>query len=139
MPLSAREAFKVGFLARCAEEGCSAEEMHTRVAQAREKVGAFFWNMNPIDAAGRTAGAVGKLIGDLGRAGGTAAVVAPFGVGALGGYGAAKLTDVDETDADELKKRELIAEYKRLADRARRHREAKAYRDQRVSSRRMLI
>ncbi len=96
-----REAFKFGFLLRCADEGLSPE-------QTRERV---------------------KLAYGLGAAAGLA-IKAPLAIAALGipaaalagagaGYVGAKLTD-PPVDPDEAKKQELIAAYRQQADRARR-------------------
>jgi hypothetical protein len=57
-------------------------------------------------------------------------IAAPFGIGALGGYLTGRGQDVSTEDIDEFKKRELIAEYKRLTEQAKRSRLTKDYAQQ---------
>jgi hypothetical protein len=103
-----RDAFKLGFLARCAEEGLTGEKLAARLASV-EKVAAG-------DGVG---GALAALYG------------VPIGLGLLGGgaagWGAAKLMEPRLSD-DEIKAQELAHTYKVYADRIRARRKAKQYR-----------
>jgi len=92
--LTAREAFKAGFLARCAEDGLGPGQAHTLVKAAL----------------GLT-----DLPDMAGKAGLALAGTAPLMLGGGLGYLAAKATDADDTDATDLKRRELIDEYVRQA------------------------
>lgn len=118
--LSAREAFKVGFLARCAEDGLSLPESLEAVKTATEKL-AF----------------LGSLVGgamDMGKSvigtgmhyGVPLALAAPPALGALAGAGLAKATDIDDEDVNEIKDREVLNAYKNETARLRRQ---KAVRD----------
>jgi hypothetical protein len=110
---AAKDAFKLGFLTRCAEEGLTGETLAARLARAaafNEK------------AAG--------VVADIANAGLTAAGI-PIGAALLGGgalgYGAAKLT-APKLDEDEMKNQELIHTYKVMAARAKSQRKLRAYR-----------
>jgi hypothetical protein len=97
-----REAFKFGFLLRCADEHLSPEQIRERVKLA----------YGPALGAAATAGKLG--LGALGL-GIPLAALGGAGVGYVG----AKITD-PPVDPDEAKKQELIAAYRQQADRARR-------------------
>lgn len=103
-----REAFKLGFLLRCAEEHLSPEETHARVKSA-------------------------TLLGGLGTTAGVGLGAAGLGLGAAAGVGAgagwlgAKLTEPD-MDAEDAKMQELIAAFHQQADQARRTAARIAYR-----------
>jgi len=96
--LSPQESFRMGFLLRCAEEGCNTEEIKERVKYAAGGLGATLkalfanWAKLPAHAA----------IGGLG----TALVAGP----AIG-YGAAKLQG-SNVDPEEVNQQELINAYK---------------------------
>jgi hypothetical protein len=108
--LTAREAFKVGFMLKCAEAGLSKAEIAACMAKA-----AGMWS----DAAS-AASSVGNAVG-------TAGIAAPILLGGGLGYLAhrAATPDVDE---GELKTQELIEEFKHYARRAKEHQRAKAMR-----------
>jgi len=115
--LTPKEAFKVGFLSRCVEDGLSLEQTHARVKQA-------------MDMLQKRAGVTDTLLSVPGKAldlakpvmgaglnwGIPLALAAPPIVGGIAGYSLGKMGDVDDTDVDEIKKRELIEAYKRYAD-----------------------
>lgn len=105
--LTAKEAFKVGFLSRCADMGLNDEETHELVKKALDL------------GIGSALGALGTLAEKPLSFGLTAAMIAPPAIGAGMGYGLSQLTDADDTDVDELRKSELIDEYRRLADQIR--------------------
>lgn len=52
---------------------------------------------------------------------------APPILGGLAGYGIAKATDVDDTDADAIKNQELVEEYRRQAERLQRQKAVRDY------------
>jgi hypothetical protein len=101
------EAFKIGFLARCAEERLSPDQTAERV-KAAGVLG---------DAAG-IGGTALKLLLGIG-------VGAPMAGGMLAGHQLAKAQD-DDLNVPELQTRELIEEYNRMADLARRQAELRA-------------
>jgi hypothetical protein len=123
--LSPRDAFKVNFLARCVEAGMGPADIELAVKRA--------------SFAGAAAGSAGRLLGGALRIGGNLAtgvglplaLAAPPVIGGLGGYALARATDVDDTDLDEVKDREVMDEYRRQLDALARQRAARDYRQQR--------
>lgn len=118
--LNSREAFKVGFLQRCADAGLDAEETQQAIKEAVE----FVKNASlsdflskpyekVLDVIGNTASHAGQNVGNLGL---TAMVLGPAAAGLAGGYGLSRLGDVDDTDVNAIKQRELIDEYYRQID-----------------------
>lgn len=115
MDLTTKEAFRLGFLARCSEEGLTGQDLADRLASVTEKQ------------------ALGGLFGGLGAgANGFATILGlPAAAGLLGGaglgYGAAKLTDPG-ISADDIKAQELAETYRMYAAKARANRKAHQYR-----------
>lgn len=129
--LNTREAFKFGFLLRCADEALSREDTQARVKMAS---GALE-DMEKRAGAGAGAGAIAggmasgvwgalKLVPSLAWLGAGAAGVS----GLAGGYGLGKMTE-EESDIGDIKKQELIAAYQQQADRIRRAMRSRAYRN----------
>jgi hypothetical protein len=100
-----RDAFKIGFLLRCAEEHLTAEETRGRIKSAH-------WT-------GTVAG--------LGALGAGTGLAASAGIGAGAGWLGAKLTEPD-MDAEDAKMQELIAAFRQQADQAKRTAARIAYR-----------
>jgi len=102
-----KDAFKLGFLTRCAEEGLTGEKLASRLDLAEKA-------------------AEGKLTGAL-----TALYGVPIGLGLLGGgalgYGTAKLMEPKLSD-DEIKAQELAHTYRVMGDRLKARRRMKQYR-----------
>lgn len=124
--LEARDAFKVGFLARCVTDGLSTPQI---VKQAERAA-----TLLEKQAAGVLGTALGKVmdtgssvLGGLAGYGIPVAAVAPWVAGGLGGYGLAKATDIDDTDVQDIKDHEVLAEYRRQAARLRRQRAVRDY------------
>lgn len=126
--MSPKDAFKVGFLSRCVEEGRSIEEIPPLVKAALEKVAFLKDLLGGAKSLGSTALSVGAPM----------ALAAPPLLGGVAGYTAAKLTDVDDTDVNEIKKRELIEELQRQTDRLTRERAIRDYRQQRQKTGRIF-
>ncbi len=102
-PLTEKQAFRYGFLLRCAEAGHDAAALaEAGVKRAEEGIGS-------------------KLIG-LGGKGLVLGLTLPFaaaaGLGALGGAGVAKMRETP-VDPDEVRNQELIAAYDSYARQAR--------------------
>ncbi len=117
MSLTPRQAFKFGFLLRCAERGLSREQTKECIKEA----GAIMAKQADL---ADTIGSVlqgAKNLGVYGLAGSAAG-----GLGA--GYGLAQLTE-PQSDPEEIKQQELIATYKQQVDRIRRSMAARSYRD----------
>lgn len=109
------EAFKVGFLARCLEDGLSAEQTKALAKRA--------FNCSLEKSAVGVGDAFKALMaGASGLAGPALALglAAPPAVGGLSAYLYNKATDVDEAEVDDIKNRELVETYKRMADQLRR-------------------
>jgi hypothetical protein len=102
-----RDAFKLGFLTRCAEEGLTGEALEARL------------RLTEKDAVVGVADALG------------ATALLPVGASLLGGgalgWGAAKLMEPKLTE-DEIKAQELANTYRVYADRLRAKRKLKSYR-----------
>jgi hypothetical protein len=127
MDLTEKEAFRLGFLTRCAEEGLTGEDLRGRVKQA--SVNPADWLL-PIGAGGlglylaSRSPVVGPLVGLVPAAG--------LAAGSALGYGAAKVTEPN-ISADDIKAQELADTYRIYAQRARANRQAKKYRQARGS------
>jgi len=93
-----REAFKIGFMARCIEEELSQEKT--------------------AELMGKTAGLISQLLAAGGKAALPAAaltVAAPPTLGGLAAYFNNKAMDTDTTDIEEIKQKELVDSYERMA------------------------
>ena len=127
---SAKDAFKLGFLSRCAEEGLTGSMLQQRLKMAQEK-SALWPALLGIGAAGLGAAALGNSLTDGGKSllGGTAQTLGSLGAlglagGAGVGYGLAKATSPDITD-DDIRAQEIAQTYRVYADRARRKKRVK--------------
>jgi hypothetical protein len=135
MDVTDKEAFRIGFLSRCAEEGLTGDALTARIKSAAEKK-SWVWPA-------LTYGLGGALAAESLRRGGVTGGVKDFGLGALGligtgaaaglaggaglGYGLASATEPNISD-DDIRSQELAQTYKILADKARAKRKAKEYR-----------
>jgi hypothetical protein len=132
MPLTHEQAFKVGFLKKCAEDGLTLEETKQRVKFA---VRALKERGEKTAVWPLITGAGGLAVGGASRLGsaalsaapslmstlGTLGIVAPIIAGAGTGYLAAKGTNPDGKGAvEDAKQDEITGEYERLAEEARR-------------------
>lgn len=136
MPLNSNEAFKVGFLARCAADGLGPDEMLSRVKAARDLLQKRAFLGGLVDR-GLDLGT--SAVKGLGSYGIPAALAAPPILGGLAGYGLAKATDIDDTDVQAVKNRELIDEYRRQASILKRQRSIRDYRDERTRTGRVFM
>lgn len=130
MPLTPEEAFKVGFLLRCADEGLTPDETAERVKRASAMEKAAFPFVTPLVTAlgsGVASGITslpGKALGVAGAvlpAAAIAATATPALAGAGAGYLAARATSSDNDDLEQAKQDEIEGEYYRLAQEARRN------------------
>lgn len=100
--MTASEAFKVGFMSRCIDSGLTSA---AQMLDALEKSALSF----PGE----------KALTDLAGTGLSwaipALVAGPPILGYAAGRIAGKATDIDETDEEDVKQQELIAEYRRQA------------------------
>jgi len=108
--LTTQQSFVVGALARCADEGLDRPALEKRASMVDKFL---------------------KLLvatSGVGRFGLGLAAVLPPAVGAGVGYMAGLEPDVDQVDAETMKREELIGEYRRLAERANRSAARRSYR-----------
>ena len=109
-----REAFKIGFMARCVEERLSSE----KTAELMQKAG----ENGVLQALMSGAKDITYPLAAL-------ALAAPPAIGGLAAYFNNKATDTDVTDIEEIKKKELVNSYQRMSaqlNRAKKHRDGKA-------------
>jgi hypothetical protein len=128
MDMTPNEAFRLGFITRCAEEGLNGDQLQQRIKLAAEKK-AYMNYILPtlllgggLTLASRAPGMTGTAIGLPAAAG--------LGIGAGLGYGAAKVTEPN-ISADDIKAMELADTYKIYAARAQANRKAQKYRQSR--------
>lgn len=131
--LSPQEAFKLGFLSNCVEKGLSIEQMREEVKKASDQLvdvekRAF---LEPERAA--LWDDLGDLLKDVGRIGMGGLILGPPAIGAAGGILHSRLSDVDDEDVEDVKKREVADEYRRQAQRLR---QTARMRDQRTFKKR---
>jgi hypothetical protein len=119
MDVNEKEAFKLGFLYRCAEESLTGADLTGRIKSAEDLCKAGFIDFSVLNNA-------------LNATKGIAAAPIMLGTvaGGLGGHLAAKLTEPD-VDEDDLKAKELAAAYKAYAARAKTNRKLRLYRPER--------
>jgi hypothetical protein len=137
MSLTEKDAFKLGFLTRCAEESLSGGALAQRIADAGQWAAQEKTAKNPLvtfSPLDLGPGALARGVGGLGEtltAGGLAILSAPFVAapiaGAGLGYGAAKMIEPGISDED-VKAQELAATYKLYADKAKARRKGRKYR-----------
>lgn len=108
--LDSRQAFKAGFLEKCAANGLTREET---LAAIQKTAGFLDWLKTIAKGVGTGAGALWSGAAKPLMWG---AIGAPPAIGAAVGYGLGS-SDVDEDDIEDAKKREQIDEYKRQAER----------------------
>jgi len=118
--MSPQEGFKIGFLLACADRGLDAEEAHGLVKRA------FAGLDSVLDLPGRALSALGPTAAQTAI---LAGVGLPIAAGAGTGWAAAKLTD-DDSNVEEAKTDEVLAEYQRLTDQARRQAAVKQLKSQ---------
>lgn len=112
-----REAFKIGFMSRCIEEGLSQE----KTAELMEKA-ADGWGSGFVDAAKAVLYPATAL-----------ALAAPPTMGGLAAYFKNKTLDSDTNDVEEIKQKEMADSYRRMTDQLQR---SKALRERKASKKR---
>jgi len=117
--MTGKEAFLIGFLQRCAEDGLSLQDMEKHAEDLAAAVTdpvckeASLALLGGLYGAGKgVASAAAGLGGQAMSLAPLAAVGLPLAVGGALGYGAAKLTNLDNEDTDDLKHQELIDAYR---------------------------
>ena len=132
MSMSRQERFKFGFLLRCADDGCTPDEIRARVKVATFSLGDILGLKELLSGGASAAKTIAMLPVHAAAAGiGTAALG-----GAGVGWGAAKLQN-DDVDPEEAKRHELIAAYKLQADKLRQQAATRSYRKPQISGPRL--
>jgi hypothetical protein len=131
MEITAQEAFKLGFLARCAEEKLAGAELEARL----EKIAEFnkqaavsdLVNLSPINLGlGSLLPAAQTSLSALAQLYAVPPAAAIMGGAGLG-YGAAKMVE-PRVDEDEMKAQELATTYKLYAEKAKNRKKLRQYR-----------
>ena len=137
MDITPQDAFKLGFLARCAEErltGAALDARLEKVAEFNKKAaggkpsgGSSVIRFSPFEVGGGTAsGALSTLWQGLSGALAIPTAASILGGGALG-YGTAKMVEPNISE-DDIKAQELAATYKMYAEKAKARRKLRNYR-----------
>ena len=116
-----REAFKIGFYARCVEEGLSPEDTRALVKSASD---CFEKRAGGLKDLFDTAKGIGYPALGL-------AMAAPIALGGGAAYFTNKATDTDATDIEEIKQKELLETYRRMAEQMQRQRKMRDYKAER--------
>lgn len=131
MEITAQEAFKLGFLARCAEEKLAGAELEARLDKIAEfnKQAAVsdLVNLSPINLGlGSLLPAAQTTLSGLMQLYAVPPAAAIMGGAGLG-YGAAKMVE-PRVDEDEMKAQELATTYKLYAEKAKNRKKLRQYR-----------
>ena len=138
------EAFKLGFLARCVEEGLSPEQTCALAKQAEwpewaTPAGFFKQVFSPV----KTIADTGKSVVDLAKSSvlplATLGVGLPMGAGALAAYLQNKATDVSANDVEDVKRQELLQTYQRMTDQLNRAKQRNDYKQTRKQTGRVFL
>jgi hypothetical protein len=131
--MTANEAFKLGFLTRCVEEGMTPEQIHTLTKQAADSV-TQFTTKNIVNTA-KAPVDFGKSLLEFGRAAAPYAaglLAIPPSLGALAAYLKNQATErSDDSLLEEAKQQELTDTYHRMADQLQRAQQMRKYKQQR--------
>jgi len=137
MDITPQDAFKLGFLARCAEERLTGAVLNARldkVAEFNKKAaggkptgGSSVIKISPFEAGGGSlSGAASTLWQGLSGLLAVPTAASIMGGGALG-YGTAKMVEPNISE-DDIKAQELAATYKMYAEKAKARRKLRNYR-----------
>jgi len=111
MPLGPQDAFRLGFMYRCAEEGLVGEKLASRVEHLEKRAITDPW---------QAAKSLGANVATL-------PILGAITMGGLAGHVVGSTIDPEISD-DDLKAKELISTYKAYAARAKSRRKARTYR-----------
>jgi len=131
--LTAREAFKVGFISRCVEKGIPIEEIPGVVKQAMEKVAGVGDLIRGVTDIAK------PVVSTAMGYGVPLALAAPPVLGGLAGYTAAQVSDIDDTDVEEIKKKEIIDELRKRRSQLLRDKRMRDYRSRRKATGRVFL
>ena len=130
MDITPQDAFKLGFLARCAEEKLTGADLDARLEKVAEfNKGAFLGGVakwSPVDLGGLASSGLQNTVAGLAALYSTPVAASILGGGALG-YGTAKMVEPPVHD-DEIKAQEIADTYKLYAEKARARKKMRKYR-----------
>jgi hypothetical protein len=128
MEITAQDAFKLGFLARCAEEKLAGAELEARLEKIAEfnKRALDIAKWSPIDVSGILGSGAKHTLAGLSALYSIPPMAAIVGGSGLG-YGLAKFTEPAVND-DELKAEELATTYRLYAEKAKNRKKLRQYR-----------
>lgn len=127
--MTQRQLFKFAFISRCIEAGLVTPQAISEVLEKQAEIPGLGMATKGIDWL------LDKSVKGIGLG-----LVAPPILGVLGGYGAGTLMNrVDDTDEDDAKNDELVDEYRRQAQIARRRAMLQQYNNKRQRSGRVFL
>ena len=143
--MQTKEAFKLGFLTRCVEEGLSPEQTHAlakMAAEQLEKQAFTEWLSRQITSPVKNVADAYDSVIDAASStvplvAGTLAI--PPALGGLAAYLHNRATDVDATDIGQVKQKELADTYRRMADQLNRQKQLRDYKQERKRTGRVYL
>jgi hypothetical protein len=126
--MQVHEAFKLGFLSRCVEEGMSPEQTHGLSKMAAS----LFSPMGEVNNAVSAAGSIAPYL--------MAGLAIPPAIGGIAAYFANQAADTEGSRGIEnIKRQELQDTYERLAGQLQRQKERQDYKAKRKSTGRIFL
>jgi hypothetical protein len=127
------EAFRLGFMARCVEEGMSADETYAlskTAAVSMEKLGFTKWlaeqALGPVNEAAKTTKSLTDAVSGSMPLVGMGLMVPPL-LGGTAAWLVNHATDTDGSDVEEAKQHELIDTYNRMSGQLQRQKQLQSY------------
>lgn len=135
--MQAHEAFKIGFLSRCVEEGMNPEQTHglSKLAAALFDKQALINLPSPTGEVRNAIGTFGDMAPYL-----AAGLAIPPALGGIAAYFVNSATDTEGNQGIEnLKRKELQETYERMAGQLKRQKEMRDYKAKRKSTGRIFL
>lgn len=135
--MQVHEAFKLGFLSRCVEEGMNPEQTHglSKMAASLFEKQALINLPSPMGEVNNAVSAVGSLAPYL-----AAGLAIPPALGGLAAYFANQAADTEGSQGIEnIKRQELQETYERMAGQLQRQKERQDYKAKRKSTGRVFL
>jgi hypothetical protein len=135
--MQVHEAFKLGFLSRCVEEGMSPEQTHglSKMAASLFEKQALINFPSPMGEVRNAVGTLGDMAPYL-----AAGLAIPPALGGLAAYFANQAADTEGSQGIEnIKRQELQETYERMAGQLQRQKERQDYKAKRKSTGRVFL
>jgi hypothetical protein len=135
--MQVHEAFKLGFLSRCVEEGMNPEQTHglSKMAASLFEKQALINLPSPTGEVRNAVGTLGDIAPYL-----AAGLAIPPALGGLAAYFANQATDTESSQGvDNIKRQELQETYERMAGQLQRQKERQDYKAKRKSTGRIFL